>query len=75
MNEKYFLLKGYDGGWVGEIYYRDFDLAKFITRMEKEHNWEIIGINFEPDKDNSEKLSSTVTLVYKIIEKTKEVKP
>jgi hypothetical protein len=45
--ERVFWKDGFDGEAVGGIFFRSFDLNKFIKKVEEENGHEVVGVKFE----------------------------
>ena len=48
----------------GGLYWRGFDLVRFVEKVELTHG-EIVGIAIEPDSDNGEKYSANIEFIVK----------
>ena len=49
----------------GGIFYRAFDLVRFIELVEKKTGKKVVGLRFEPDSDNPDKFSANMELIIK----------
>jgi len=61
--EKIFWLDKYEGGTQGGIFWRGFDLVRFIERVETELGKKVVAIKIEPDSDNKEKFSANIEFI------------